>query len=144
MEILPVSWAVQFALSEPGTWRDLSTAERNVEMCSAGGGIALGRHYKWCSMEENGRKCDEKITEMLFSRWMPMRAFFGQELPFRRAPALSRLLHMRNLPPTIIITRVSYLPQEGTWFYLGSFSLLLVFTTNHCFAWYECGILKDN
>lgn len=44
----------------------LSTAERNVEMCSAGGGIALGRHYTWCSMEENGGKLLRKSLKCCF------------------------------------------------------------------------------
>lgn len=78
---------------EPG--EVLSTAERNVEMCSTGSGIALGRHYVWCSVEENGGKvCWENHWNVLSVG--ACNCFFGQELSFRTAPAPSKLLHMRN------------------------------------------------
>lgn len=79
---------------EPG--EVLSTAERNVEMCSTGSGIALGRHYVWCSVEENwGKVCWENHWNVVLSV-SACNCFLGQELSFRRAPAPSRLLHMRN------------------------------------------------
>lgn len=48
----------------------LPTAERNVETCSRGGGIALGRHSTH-SIEESGWKvCRENQCNLPFPQWM--------------------------------------------------------------------------
>lgn len=117
-----------------GPGRVLSRAERNVEKCNTESGIALGRHYIWRTMEENWGKSVGKIMEMFF-QWMPV-LFCGQELSFGRAPAPSRLLHMRDLPSSIEIIIDSHLPQGGIWFYLGISLYCWCCTINQCFVWY--------
>ena len=111
----------------------LPTAERNVEKCGRGAGIALRRHYIH-RIEENGWKvCRENHWNVAFPQWMPMTFSLSKVVSLGRTPVPSRRLHVRNLPSTIMIITVAYLPQEGAWFYLGSFLYLWCCIINQCF-----------
>lgn len=96
--------------------RDRDLARCCPQLKEVGKCVVQGVEKHWedttydAEWKRKGGKSVEKITEM-FLQWMPVSAFFGQELSFGRAPAPSRLLHMRDLLPTIEIIIGSYLPQ---------------------------------
>lgn len=60
---------------------------------------------------------------------MPVRHFWSKVVSFGRPPVPSRLLHMKNLPSTIIIT-AAYLLREEAWLYLGNFLYLWCYIIN--------------